>query len=236
MRRFALTGWIVPGVFAGGAVIIGAHAAGLVDHAVVDGGMRGWLVALYGGLRAAVGAAFAIFTIGRAAPRRPSRDPVAFLACAVAMGSALAFGDPPARISDASVLLGDLVTFAACTWLLFAVSFLGRCFGVLPEARGLVRQGPYRVVRHPVYLGEIGASVGFAIAAPSALDLVMLAVLVGAQLVRMNLEEAALRDAFPASYDNYAKQVPRIVPWAPGGLRKTTHLLRAALTAPAGRN
>lgn len=225
MARFSPTRWIVPALFAGAAVMTGTHAAGLIYHALVDGGTRGWLVALYGGLRAAVSAAFAVFTIGRAAPRRPARDPVAFVACAVAMGTVLAFGDPPARSPEVSVLLGDVVAVAAYVWLLLAVSFLGRCFGVLPEARGLVRHGPYGVVRHPVYLGEIGACIGLALAAPSAFDLAMLVVFVGAQLIRMNLEEGALRAAFPGAYDSYAKQVPRIIPWPRGGLRKTTQLV-----------
>jgi hypothetical protein len=48
----------------------------------------------------------------------------------------------------------------------------------------------------------------------------------GAQLIRMNLEERALRAAFSAEYDRYAMRVRRIVPWPRGELRKTTHLIR----------
>jgi protein-S-isoprenylcysteine O-methyltransferase Ste14 len=158
-----------------------------------------------------VSAAFAILTVGRAVPRRPSRSPIAFVACVVAMGTVVAFGDPPLHASNGTVLVGDLLAVLACGWMLTSVLFLGRCFGVLPEARGLVTQGPYGVVRHPVYLGEIGACVGLAIAASTARNAVLLAAFVAAQAIRMRLEERALREAFP-EYEAYARKVPRVVP------------------------
>jgi hypothetical protein len=37
-------------------------------------------------------------------------------------------------------------------WSLLA---LGRSFGLAPADRGLVQRGPYRLVRHPMYLGEL---------------------------------------------------------------------------------
>jgi protein-S-isoprenylcysteine O-methyltransferase Ste14 len=91
------------------------------------------------------------------------------------------------------------------------VLFLGRCFGVLPEARGVVRRGPYRLVRHPVYLGELGAWAGLAIAAPSVANGGVFAGLIVAQVVRMRLEERALAEAFP-EYVAYASTTPSLIP------------------------
>lgn len=53
-----------------------------------------------------------------------------------------------------------LVTLAAC--LSFA-SFLslGRRFGVWPSLRGLATKGPYRLVRHPMYLAYVLADIGY---------------------------------------------------------------------------
>ena len=75
----------------------------------------------------------------------------------MAIAAVLAFTPPGSGSEQGLMLVGELVAVLACLWLLASVLALGRCFGVLPEARGLVTRGPYRTVRHPVYLGEIAA-------------------------------------------------------------------------------
>src|SRR6202035_3700673 len=78
--RQPLTRWAVPVLFAVAAASTGAHTFGSIDHALSQASTRAWLVALYGVLRTSVALAFAVFTVGRAAPQRPSRNPVAFVA------------------------------------------------------------------------------------------------------------------------------------------------------------
>ena len=53
-----------------------------------------------------------------------------------------------------------LVTVAAFVSLSSLLS-LGRWFGVRPAARGLATRGPYRLVRHPMYLAYMLADVGY---------------------------------------------------------------------------
>jgi protein-S-isoprenylcysteine O-methyltransferase Ste14 len=53
-----------------------------------------------------------------------------------------------------------LVTVAACLSLASLVS-LGRSFGIRPARRSLAVQGPYRLVRHPMYLSYVVADVGY---------------------------------------------------------------------------
>jgi protein-S-isoprenylcysteine O-methyltransferase Ste14 len=202
---------VVPALFAIAAAGKAIHAVGVLDHAVSQPTTRSWLVALYALLQTGVALAFAVFTVGRAVPRRRTRSPVAFLAFAAAIAAVLAFEEPAGSTPEGIMLMGEIVAVVACAWLLVSVCFLGRCFGVLPEARGLVRTGPYRLVRHPVYLGEIGACVGLAIAAPSMTNGAALAGLIVAQAVRMRLEEGALSQAFP-EYTEYAAETPRLIP------------------------
>ena len=103
------------------------------------------------------------------------------------------------------------MTLVSCAWLLVSVLALGRCFGVLPEVRGLVTHGPYRLIRHPVYLGELGACAGLVLASPSVWNFGVAAAFALAQATRMRLEERALLEAFP-EYAAYAAGTPRLVP------------------------
>ena len=52
-----------------------------------------------------------------------------------------------------------LVTLAACLNFASLLS-LGRRFGVWPALRGLATRGPYRLVRHPMYLAYVLADIG----------------------------------------------------------------------------
>jgi protein-S-isoprenylcysteine O-methyltransferase Ste14 len=52
------------------------------------------------------------------------------------------------------VMLGACLSFAS-------LLSLGRWFGVWPAFRGLAMRGPYRLVRHPMYLGYLLADIGY---------------------------------------------------------------------------
>jgi protein-S-isoprenylcysteine O-methyltransferase Ste14 len=53
-----------------------------------------------------------------------------------------------------------MVTLAACLSLASLLT-LGRSFGVRPALRSLATHGPYRVVRHPIYLSYMVSDVGY---------------------------------------------------------------------------
>jgi protein-S-isoprenylcysteine O-methyltransferase Ste14 len=203
--------WTVTGIF----IVIAAATAGNVVEVwrdvIVEPTARSGAVAAYSVLRLAIVMAFTFFVFTRAPSRQACRDPVAFAACGTAVACAVLLQRPPESVSTAFVLAGDVVAFVACLWLLASVLTLGRCFGVLPEVRGLVTRGPYRFVRHPVYLGELVAAGGLVLAAPTSWNLVVGGVLVAAQVVRMRLEEKALAQEFP-EYLAYSARTPRIVP------------------------
>jgi protein-S-isoprenylcysteine O-methyltransferase Ste14 len=202
---------LVTGVFLLLAAATGTQAVEAWLEATSLGSLHGWAVALYAALKLGIVLAFSVFVFTRDPARRPSRDPVAFAACAAAVGAVVLLRRPGASADTLLVLSGELIAVASCAWLLVSVLALGRCFGVLPEVRGLVTDGPYRFVRHPVYLGELGACAGLVVAAPSLWNLGVAAVFAGAQAIRMRLEELALAAEFPA-YGAYAAETPRIVP------------------------
>ncbi len=203
--------WMLPAAFGAAGALFGVNTGEAVSNAVHHPDARAIVIVVYFLLRMAVALAFAAFTIGRGDPHRHARSPLALVSCAVAMLAVLAFAAPRAGSATALVFAGDLVAMLSCAWLLASVLSLGRCFGVLPEARGLVTSGVYRHVRHPVYLGELGACAGLALAAPTLLNAAVLGAFAAAQAIRMGLEERALTLAFP-DYTAYAAHTPRLIP------------------------
>ena len=53
-----------------------------------------------------------------------------------------------------------LVTLAACLSFASLLS-LGKRFGVIPALRGLMTKGPYRLIRHPMYLAYVLGDIGY---------------------------------------------------------------------------
>lgn len=88
---------------------------------------------------------------------------------------------------------------------------LGRSFSILPESRKLVTRGPYSIVRHPLYLAESVATLGTLINFLSPGALVLVAVQLALQLVRIHYEEKVLKEHFP-EYEDYAKCTWRLIP------------------------
>ena len=202
--------WLLPGAFAVVTVTTAEVTVQAIIHAIDHPGTRAALLASYHLLRTAIVFAFTVFTVNRDEPHTRARRPLALGACVVAMGCVFSFG-APVHSSPWLALAGEVIATVSCVWLLASVLALGRCFGVLPEARGLVTRGPYRLVRHPVYLGELGACCGLAVTSPTVMNGALLAVLAAAQVVRMGLEERALTRAFP-DYASYAARTPRLLP------------------------
>jgi len=105
-------------------------------------------------------------------------------------------------------LAGQFLTGLGLLLVLWAMAALGRSFGIAPADRGLVRDGPYRFLRHPMYLGELVSLAGAAAGSPSAWNIALLAILVLSLLLRIRWEERAVLD-----YAAYAGSVRwRLIP------------------------
>jgi protein-S-isoprenylcysteine O-methyltransferase Ste14 len=107
--------------------------------------------------------------------------------------------------------LSTLLILAGMSFALWGLLYLGRSISIMSEARKLVVGGPYRIVRHPLYLGEQLALIGVALQYASPLALVLLALQLRFQLYRMSYEEGILSETFP-EYADYMKHTARLVP------------------------
>ena len=105
-----------------------------------------------------------------------------------------------------------VVSIASFSGALWSLAYLRRNLSIIPEARSLVTGGPYRVVRHPLYLFEIMAALGALAAAPGLISALSMVVFVGMQMVRAGYEERLLASAFP-DYADYARRTRRLIPF-----------------------
>jgi protein-S-isoprenylcysteine O-methyltransferase len=81
------------------------------------------------------------------------------------------------------------------------------------ERQGLVRHGPYRIVRHPGYAGTLIMWLGAGLATGSAaVTLVILVANAMAYRTRIAAEEAMLASTFGDEYREYARHSWRLVP------------------------
>lgn len=101
-------------------------------------------------------------------------------------------------------MTGAVSSFIVLRWL-------GKSFSILAEARQLVTGGPYKVVRHPLYLCDGIALIGVALQVISPLAVAIMLIIALIQFRRMINEEAVLSSAFPA-YRAYAARTPRVAP------------------------
>jgi protein-S-isoprenylcysteine O-methyltransferase Ste14 len=148
----------------------------------------------------------------RSAAVATSRSAVAHAAAVTATLLPFVFAFLPAVPAGAAreSLAGALLA-AGSGWSVWAVRSLGRSVGILAQARAVVRRGPYRWVRHPLYLGELVAAAGLALRVGTVPAAVLWAVLVGLQVYRASREEAVLAAALP-DYAGYRSRTAAVLP------------------------
>ena len=102
-------------------------------------------------------------------------------------------------------------------WLIMAaVRVLGKEWSFaarVVEGHRLVTEGPYRLVRHPIYTGMFGMLVSTALAIShwKVLLPAFLLFLVGT-VIRVRMEERLLREEFGTEWEGYTQKVPAVIP------------------------
>jgi protein-S-isoprenylcysteine O-methyltransferase Ste14 len=111
--------------------------------------------------------------------------------------------------------IGVALLAAGLAFTVWARVHLGRNWSgivTLKEGHELIRSGPYRWVRHPIYTGLLTAFVGNAIAYNAAGSFIGVA-LCGVSLVRkLRIEERFMRERFGEEYSRYAASTAALVP------------------------
>ncbi len=119
---------------------------------------------------------------------------------------------------DRTVQYGGLflctVSGAFAAWAMWS---LGRNYGIRMDifaGHRLVTTGPYRLVRHPMYLGIVTFHIGASLALESPLLLgATLLFIVPLTAIRITAEERVLERAFGDRYIAYQRDVPALLPF-----------------------
>lgn len=92
---------------------------------------------------------------------------------------------------------------------------------VLERKEPLVIEGPYKYVRHPLYLGVVVMVLGWAVFSDSTFVLVSTVVLfLWFRLLLGPFEEKELKAIFGPDYEQYSRRVPSMVPFTKLGSRR----------------
>ena len=99
--------------------------------------------------------------------------------------------------------LGLGVALVCTPFWIWARLSLGASFSVRPEARGLVTDGLYSKVRHPVYVFGTPAVLGVLVTYLGFGAIVFAVIIAPIEVLRARREEAGLQAAFGEEYSAY---------------------------------
>jgi protein-S-isoprenylcysteine O-methyltransferase Ste14 len=117
------------------------------------------------------------------------------------------------RTPTGLTLAGLAVALAAIALRYHAVSKLRRAEATHSRESGLLTAGPFRIVRHPIYLAACVEAIVLPLACQAPFTLLFaLVVFIPLQTHRARLEEAVLRREFGSDYDTYANHTPMMLP------------------------
>lgn len=159
--------------------------------------------------------AFRLKPIARAADSASRIWELLILVCA----AELLFGEAPkVALLDARWLpalpqlvgLGIALTAAGAAFSIVARLYLGENWSAtatIKQDHELIRTGPYRLVRHPIYTGTLIAAIGTAIALGETRDLLALPLVIVGFWLKARSEERLLMSNFGDRYAAYRREV-----------------------------
>jgi protein-S-isoprenylcysteine O-methyltransferase Ste14 len=176
-----------------------------------------WSVgAVYFGLKNQAGLGGWVRGLRRTLPRRVLLIAGAYVLSAAVRHSPHSFWRHLQYWQPELALLGALLAIASTALLLWARWVLGTMWASIPmvqEHHELRTDGPYRLVRHPIYTGMLGLITGGMLAGGFGVWIVLLAVAVPWLLRRVRIEDGMMAGQFGASYEAYRARVPALIPW-----------------------
>jgi hypothetical protein len=143
---------------------------------------------------------------------------------------------PSANVLRVSVYVALFFVVTGTIVILISLVFLRQALSITPQGRFLVTSGPYALVRHPIYIGNVVWLFGLALLIDSWQAFGLFFVCAALQICRALYEESLLQSTFPA-YTDYKSRVGGFFPRLKIGWRFAFPLLVLVLlvsTSPGG--
>lgn len=113
--------------------------------------------------------------------------------------------------------IGIILMLAGIAFRQWAIWVLGRFFSTkvrIVSGHRIVKEGPYRFLRHPSYTGALMILLGLGLGSRTWLGTIIIVVLFSLVYgYRMNVEENALKSEFGKEYTEYSKKTKRLIPF-----------------------
>lgn len=118
---------------------------------------------------------------------------------------------------NSHLILAIIIIWAGLGLRFWAVQTLGKYFRttvMIQQGHKVVKNGPYRYIRHPSYTGLLMTTIGVAIGMENWIGLILMVSIVFIALQkRINLEEEVLQKSLGEEYTSYIKNTKRLIPF-----------------------
>ena len=119
-------------------------------------------------------------------------------------------------MSELYFWIGLLITISGLGFSVWARSKLGRNWSqevTIKDDHQLITDGPYALVRHPIYTGLIFGFIGSSIALGEIRGLISDILVFVVLLYKLKLEDKWLMEQFGDPYKRYCKKVAALIPF-----------------------
>ena len=115
------------------------------------------------------------------------------------------------------LVIGVIVIWVGILFRFWAIQTLGRFYRttvMIQEGHRVIKNGPYRILRHPSYAGSLLSILGIAIGMSNWIGLIlMLSMVFAAYRKRIIVEEKVLQESLGKEYQDYVKNTKKLVPF-----------------------
>jgi protein-S-isoprenylcysteine O-methyltransferase Ste14 len=107
--------------------------------------------------------------------------------------------------------IGFIIAIPGIIISIISFLFLRKSFAIMPAVRGIVIAGPYRIVRHPLYLGELLYVFGMMLLAFNPFSILLMSISIILLVFRIEIEERKLLK-YPDYYIYFQKVKYKMIP------------------------